>query len=123
MRAYERGERPGKAYSLESVNAYITYLTEHDAVLPLEGLADEFGSTRLMSRGAGAPSALQFQWTLKSTESSLNLVSNAGAPSICARLKKMRKQWVSEGAKPFDVVQARAARACACCALASHAQP
>jgi hypothetical protein len=104
----EKGVVPKEPVSLDTLYAFITYLTSAGESFPTEGqLKDVTGDHLLTGRGAGAPSVLKHLWAVGSFESALNLRSNVYTYNLRARCKRLRKSWRVIGAVSYDVVEVR----------------
>jgi len=96
--AWEEGKLPTKPLPVAMIDSFITYLTS-DSSHTLAGLGEA-----IHCRAAGWPSVLKFVWALTAFEASLNLICLTKSPKLVQRLRQLRRLHVTEGARPFDIM-------------------
>jgi hypothetical protein len=105
---FERGEAPSRPFTIDTLHAFIVFLTT-TRELPTQGRWHAVsGEATLRGRGAGAPSVDQHMWAIKATENAFSLVSNVDSPAIKSRLTQLRNQHIGQSAPSYDVVEVRA---------------
>ena len=107
MLGFERGEPPARPFSVDTLRAFIVFLTT-DQELPTQGRWQTVsGETKLRGRGAGAPFVDLHFWAIKATENAFSLTSNVDSPPIKSRLTQLRNAHISHSAPSYDVVEVR----------------
>lgn len=101
------GIAPKTAVPVGHLDAYITWLTaDQSTMFTTQGTFVSLeGVQAIGGAGVGAPSVLRAMWAIGAVEEAMGLTTNAHAPAIRARNRKLRSLWRTEGAPSFDVVE------------------
>lgn len=107
MLGFEQGVPPSRPFSVDTLKAFIVFLTTKEE-LPTQGRWQAVsGEAKLRGRCAGAPSVDLHFWAIKATENAFSLTSNVDSPTIKARLTQLRNAHVGHSAPSYDVVEVR----------------